>query len=836
MTSFLNSASSARSFFSPKSGTYPVTDGIQPLSAITPSLQTASYLKSLPSAKLLNDNWDLNPDELFTKFTVVEVRNIQHRLQADADVKQEELRQMVGERYRDLLQASTSIISLAASSRRVLAAIEESKDAISKKNEVLETSQHDESSRADDKQLQALQTLSVHVKLLLDAPEHLWRLIERRKYLSAAWLFLLSRVVHRALVRNEENDDQVWCKEGIDIQVDFPLVQRQWDVVFQFRPQIIHKSTLALRDTSSSTEDICAILVTLNLLDSRPLHETLSTLLSQRSKSLDSALIYPKTGDSSQELAKLNSNPALTVREVTQLMKKSLAAIIQTMTITKDIFEQRDSRLPLLIRVLAAIQSETTGLLPESLRLYKPYIDLDSASAKLSQSQLEKKLNDWLRDSSGRWAKACQEWLFGLKSAKETWIVRGSLWRYILTSSLVTSEKQQLLGILDSLAQKRIVDIWTEILGNAESQFQTALKSITSQIETKSTIDILFQSPPIPMITQSTKHFSDAPFQKYQASLKRQLIGRSAQLEELLSSIENCARVIQNDFLQLKGHDPSASDSKQVVEKFNEIYQPKADKMTTAIATAVKFSASSAIGQAGVSSHMLAFLSQLTDDLLSTSTFISSIATSQAVCQDFKLQIASTRETVTHKWSEVAIDQIMPKSDDRAFSVILREPNGPSTLLSRSLLRLCQQIQSLGVVFSPTKRVDIVRNLFDMFIKAWTGRFKVNYPQATFDLRYLQKIAKLNGWSKSSDILQDALAESDPVMEAPDATKYVEESILRSQTLLCQLLPEPTGVNVESLLLHLGTPSGQSYHHTALDVARPSPRFGLLLTGNMSHQ
>jgi len=67
--------------------------------------------------------------------------------------------------------------------------------------------------------LQALQLLSAHLKLLLDAPEHLWRLIERRKYFSAAWLFLLARVVHRALVRDDEQDEESWSNQGIDVLV-----------------------------------------------------------------------------------------------------------------------------------------------------------------------------------------------------------------------------------------------------------------------------------------------------------------------------------------------------------------------------------------------------------------------------------------------------------------------------------------------------------------------------------------------------------------------------------------------------------------------------------------
>ena len=69
-----------------------------------------------------------------------------------------------------------------------------------------------------DRHLYTLQVLSAHMKILLDAPEHLWRLIERKKYLPAAWLFLLASVVYQAL-RNDDTDEQSWINEGIDVLV-----------------------------------------------------------------------------------------------------------------------------------------------------------------------------------------------------------------------------------------------------------------------------------------------------------------------------------------------------------------------------------------------------------------------------------------------------------------------------------------------------------------------------------------------------------------------------------------------------------------------------------------
>jgi hypothetical protein len=57
------------------------------------------------------------------------------------------------------------------------------------------------------------------MKLLLDAPEHLWRLIERREYYRATWLFLLSRGVHRALAHDDATEGASWETKGISIAV-----------------------------------------------------------------------------------------------------------------------------------------------------------------------------------------------------------------------------------------------------------------------------------------------------------------------------------------------------------------------------------------------------------------------------------------------------------------------------------------------------------------------------------------------------------------------------------------------------------------------------------------
>ena len=71
-----------------------------------------------------------------------------------------------------------------------------------------------------DAQLRILQSVAAHMKLLLDTPEHIWRLLEKKKYLYAGWLFLLARIIYQALMRTDTDDEEDdWRAQGIDVSV-----------------------------------------------------------------------------------------------------------------------------------------------------------------------------------------------------------------------------------------------------------------------------------------------------------------------------------------------------------------------------------------------------------------------------------------------------------------------------------------------------------------------------------------------------------------------------------------------------------------------------------------
>ncbi|PPQ67134.1 hypothetical protein CVT25_005735 [Psilocybe cyanescens] len=870
--STLTSVSSARSILSSKLNGHGVTEKSQYTPSLSPPVYTATYQHTVTSARLPSDGLNLSPDELFTKQTVSEVRAVQQRLRADAEAKQEELRLMVGERYRDLLQASSSIISIASSSRRVLRAIEESREAIVSQHTLPAPPKTAAIDGIDDTHLLTLQVLSAHMKLLLDAPEHLWRLIERKKYFQAAWLFLLARVVHRALVRNDENDEQSWVSEGVDVLTEFPLVQRQWDVVSQFRSQIIHKSTLSLRESSQSNLDTCATLVTLHLLDSRPLNETLSALFLQRSKSLKTLLsrnTEPDSSASSHGNGHIPPSQTVPVREVTQIMKNAFNTISQTVYTVRTIFEDEPSRPSLIYRVLESIQGESSEtddnrqplpeelrlstqsllthltssanfqLLPANLRTYAPYVDLNSSSISLSQSEFLQKLKEWFTNASAQWHQAAEKWFSGLQSVKDVWTLRNSIKRCIIGSGLNEAEKQSVVSNLDSLCRQRITEIWQRTLSETEVICKKRLRENVFSPESDTTadvsaVDFLFQPTPIPVLSQTVKSFVGAPFQKYQTSLKRQLVGRSLQLDNVISTLEQCARVIQLDFVHLKGGGDEKTAS--LIQQLTETYQPNATALSTKVSSFINETATQAVESSAPHPVGLAFLSRVTADLAYFSLFIRDIGCDKKSARDFKCTMISINEKVVRTWCEITTNQILQEWRPSLQKRPLQVTAGPSPQVFKAVMSVCDSVRQLGIFHDPTRQSSVAQDVLRSLIISWLKENQPDGEQNAHDIAFLHKISNLHGeaWADISELLYEKLKTSvhDETVRI-DIEKTGSEYLARTQTLLSVVIPPPSVPVFDTPFLQLGVSSTGQVQQYAIDIAKPSPRFGLLLVGNV---
>lgn len=779
----------------------------------------------------------------------------------------------------------------------MLEALDESKGAILSQAEPPLPQRTSNLGSVNDRRLRSLQVLSAHIKLLLDAPEHLWRLIDRKKYLPAAWLFLLTRVVHRALVRSEEHDEETWNNLGIDVLDEFPLIQRQWDAVSQFRSQIIHKATLFLREMISP-EDACATLITLHLLDSRPLSDTLSALLGQRSKALQLNLSWrvdektpaeysTTTGLVMNGHAKLpSSNVSVRrhyTREVTQAIQKTLGTISQTVCSARRIFQDGGDNSSLIVHALQSIQSESLEssadhlppteiyqsthtlltnltssahfhLLPPSLRSYRPYVDIDSSSAHLSQAKFVGKLQDWFQHSTGQWRASTEVWMSSIQSVREVWTLRSSIRRWVASSRLEEQEKSQISSMQDDLCHERILAIWRFELAHASDAFKTQLGLTLSSIsrqeqETRleTPLDILFRPTPAPVLSQTLKLNPDTPFRKYQAMLKGQLIGRTTQLDEVLSTLERCASTIQQDLAHIMGVEMEADTA--MVERLTRAYQPAAESTSAGIVHMLECIVVDVIDNSEISIHDIVFVAQLLDSLMVSSNFITQIGCGHSAMQSFKVKTAALHDRMIDRWRECTITRIFRENNlhQPKHTTIATVPSGPSPPLFRSFLSLSAAIQQLGILRHQPRRDIIIQSTLQSMITSWVD----NEPQQLDeqhlqDLAFLLVVVDLFGsvWADLSQSLEGRLkTHIYPTLAVNDLRRNATEYLARTQTLFSVLLPQVShgnsgnpppdaGDKLSSFLL-FGTPSSSQQYHSAIELVKPSSRFGLLLVGNM---
>lgn len=66
-----------------------------------------------------------DPTVLFERYSTDEIRAVERKVRGEIEQKKEELRQMVGERYRDLIEAADTIGEMRECSDRVLQSIQD---------------------------------------------------------------------------------------------------------------------------------------------------------------------------------------------------------------------------------------------------------------------------------------------------------------------------------------------------------------------------------------------------------------------------------------------------------------------------------------------------------------------------------------------------------------------------------------------------------------------------------------------------------------------------------------------------------------------------------------
>ncbi|KAI8089485.1 uncharacterized protein BX664DRAFT_333130 [Halteromyces radiatus] len=235
------------------------------------------------------------------------------------ELRKKELRSMVGEKYTDLIAAADTIINMDKRAKIIQRNFERMQDSCdvyaiqrqATKVQDLETNGQD----PQDQKRRQLYVLAAMIKSLADVPEQIWHALEGHHYLQAGSLYILAQKVHDYL----ETEDSFL----VDIDIAFPVIQRQWDAISFFRPQIIQKSVHHLRAFVLDSEDVAKILVGLMLMDGMTMKTTIETLLDMRKRVISDLIqqsIKEKSDFADQKLSRQ-------LREIALLIRRTLVHI-----------------------------------------------------------------------------------------------------------------------------------------------------------------------------------------------------------------------------------------------------------------------------------------------------------------------------------------------------------------------------------------------------------------------------------------------------------------------------------------------------------------------------
>ncbi|ODO04509.1 hypothetical protein I350_05113 [Cryptococcus amylolentus CBS 6273] len=323
------------------------------------------------------EDWaEVEPDEVFRRLPVGEVKRIEAKMRSEALGKQSELRSMVGTRYRDLLTSASQITTLRSSSLRLSDNLKKVVSGCTDPTGLGDGAHRDgtdddaASNTSEGEEVVHMLPAAAHMKLLLDAPEALYALLGSKNFLQASFLWLISRSTKESLSSLPPAQSAPYLH----------LFGKQWELLAPLRGAIAQRAGESLKNwqadgessnsSSSSSlsekeqeKEVAECLLGLVLVEGLGVGDALASFLNQRAKAVKEILNHPSSSFSSsskrqslspqtsrRSRARTNSllsqNPTNPTRERESIAKTLVSAVkclLQTAQTARAVFGPRAS-------------------------------------------------------------------------------------------------------------------------------------------------------------------------------------------------------------------------------------------------------------------------------------------------------------------------------------------------------------------------------------------------------------------------------------------------------------------------------------------------------------
>ncbi|MED6216923.1 Golgi transport complex subunit 1 [Stylosanthes scabra] len=437
-------------------------------------------------------------ESLFRTKPIAEIRNVEAATRKQIEDKKEELRQLVGNRYRDLIDSADSIVHMKASCNSISANIAEIHGRINSLSASSSISQTNSSQTKLHSQSRAwTYGVACRVKYLVDTPENIWGCLDEGMFLEAASRYVRAKHVHHRLFSAEDDGGVGGGEQKNKILSNFPLLQHQWQIVESFRAQISQRSRDRLLDRGLAIAAYADALAAVAVIDDIEPKQVLNLFLESRKSWISHVLGNAGAGDASSL--------------VVSVLCDVLGMIQVTVGQVGELFLQVLNDMPLFYKVILGSPpaSQLFGGIPnpdEEVRLWKSFRDrLESNMVMLDKRYIADTCFTWLRECvnkiSGRnlvdTIDTGRDLASAEKSIRETMeskqVLEGSLeW----LKSVFGSEVELPWSRIRELVLEDDSDLWDEIfeeafLGRMKAIIDLRFRELTGTVDVVSSISAL---------------------------------------------------------------------------------------------------------------------------------------------------------------------------------------------------------------------------------------------------------------------------------------------------------------------------------------------------------
>ncbi|XP_036925837.1 conserved oligomeric Golgi complex subunit 1 isoform X2 [Sturnira hondurensis] len=231
-----------------------------------------------------------DPAALFETHGTEEIRGLERQVRAEIEHKKEELRQMVGERYRDLIEAADTIGQMRRCAEGLVEAVQATDQYCARLRQAGSATTRPPQDPQPQPSQQKFYSMAAQIKLLLEIPEKIWSKMEASQYLHATQLYLLCCHLHSLLQLDSSGS------RYSPVLSRFPILIRQVAAASHFRSTILHESKMLLKCQAVSDQAVAEALCSVMLLEESSPRQALTDFLLARKAAIQKLLNQPHHG------------------------------------------------------------------------------------------------------------------------------------------------------------------------------------------------------------------------------------------------------------------------------------------------------------------------------------------------------------------------------------------------------------------------------------------------------------------------------------------------------------------------------------------------------------